>query len=395
MTVSDEKSPSAEEMVARARALGPALIERSEDCERRRVCPEETIREFLDSGLNKPMQPARYGGYEMGWDVLCEISQELSRACASQGWVMTVFGDHAQLLGMFPGQAQDDVWGDDPQALISTAFAALGEARPVDGGHRLSGRWPFSSGIDYASWIIAGGHIVEDAASGPAELIFFLVPKGDATLIDDWHVAGLAGTGSKSFEIDDIFVPAHRILSGNDFNDGTGPGGRFNDAPVYRLPRRGPAALALASPAVGAAHGVLDEFARINSQRISRSGRMAEVHGTQLRISESASDASAARMMVLTTARDTMATLASGEPVSVDQRVLAQRNGAYAAMLACRAVDRLFAASGGHGIYLGNRIQRAFRDVHAVSAHIALGWDFAATNYGRMALGLDPVPGTY
>jgi 3-hydroxy-9,10-secoandrosta-1,3,5(10)-triene-9,17-dione monooxygenase len=126
-------------MVSRARALAPALRERAEEGERLRYCPRASVDDFFAAELNKALIPARFGGYEMGWDVLCEMAMAMAHGCAAQGWVLTVYGDHAQQMGMFGRRAQDDVWGADPRALISTSFGAQGKARRVAGGAVLSG----------------------------------------------------------------------------------------------------------------------------------------------------------------------------------------------------------------------------------------------------------------
>ena len=102
------------------------------------------------------MQPSAYGGFGLGWNVLVEMAIELGRGCASQAWVLSIYGDHAQWVGTFPRAAQDDVWGSDPQALVCTCYAPMGTARAVDGGFVVSGRWSFASGIDHASWLNAG-----------------------------------------------------------------------------------------------------------------------------------------------------------------------------------------------------------------------------------------------
>src|ERR1700741_5272570 len=124
---------SPEELLARARELVPALKERAQQAEAMRRCPEETIADFLRTGLTRVCQPARSGGFELGWDVLCEISQVLAAACGSQAWIQRIFADHSQMLSTFPAQAQEDVWGKDHDVCIAASFDPTGRARPVEG----------------------------------------------------------------------------------------------------------------------------------------------------------------------------------------------------------------------------------------------------------------------
>lgn len=107
-----------EELLGRAEALAPVLAARSEACENARTAPVETIRDFVDNGLLRICQPARYGGYELGYDILCEVSQILARGCGSQAWVHMVLADNPLKLSAFSLEAQDEVWGADPAAKI-------------------------------------------------------------------------------------------------------------------------------------------------------------------------------------------------------------------------------------------------------------------------------------
>jgi 3-hydroxy-9,10-secoandrosta-1,3,5(10)-triene-9,17-dione monooxygenase len=379
--------PTQAEMVARARALAPVLAARAEACEKARRVPDETVADFLDAGFHRAVQPARYGGYEMGWGVLAETAAAFGAGCASQGWVLTVYGDHAQMVSIFPGEAQDEVWRDDPKTLTATSFAPMGKARAERGGAVVTGRWGFSSGIDHARWLIAGAML-------DGRFVYVMVPKSQVEVIDDWHVAGLAGTGSKSFAMEDVFVPPHRIILESAANDGTAPGTRINTAPLYRYPRKG-AGVALAAVPVGAASGMLADFAALCRDRTKRGRRAAAGAMDALRVAEGESDMAAAKALLAQTARDVEARLARGEALDIEARTISRRNPAYAVMLAARTVDRLMASAGGNSIYRTNRLQRAFRDVHAAAAHIGFSWEMAAGPYGQWALGYDLEEGTY
>ena len=141
------------------------------------------------------------------------------------------------LVSTFEAQAQEDVWGKNHNALTAASFDPQGRARRVEGGFLFNGKHGFSSGVDYANWVICGGYIVDgEKRDGPH---FFLVPRADITIIDDWRTMGLAGTGSKSFVIDKAFIPAHRFLDGKQSREGRGPGVKVNTAAVYRTPRGG------------------------------------------------------------------------------------------------------------------------------------------------------------
>ena len=325
-----------EELLRRAESLVPALRSRSAAAEAARCAPRETIDDFRDAGLLQICQPARYGGHELGWDVLCEVSQTLARGCGAQAWVQNILGDHCQLVATFARRAQDDVWGDAPDARIAASFDPVGRGRAVDGGVIYGGRHAFSSGIDHADWLVCGGYVERDGERG--ERCFFLVPKSDATVIDDWHVVGFAGTGSKSFVVEDAFVPAHRILRFSDAQDGTGPGAAENAAPIFRLPRGGITSTGFAAVAVGIAEGFFEAYLDYTRTRRSRGARVADAMGTQMGAGAASAEIAAASTIYLAAARDAMRTLAAGERVSVEQKLRAKRDSAYATQLVLGAV---------------------------------------------------------
>ncbi|HUB94602.1 MAG TPA: hypothetical protein VL993_01705 [Stellaceae bacterium] len=384
MTQGTSLVPSREELLARAAALIPVLRERSDSCERMRRCPEETVVDFEAAGLIRMCQPARYGGYEYGWDVRSEVCEILARGCGSQAWIHHILTDHTQKLGAFPEAAQDDVWRKTPNARIAAGLDPVGKARRVAGGVRYSGRHGFSSGIDHVQWLLCGGHIFSEGE--PPQRCYFLVPKSDAIVIDDWFVSGLAGTGSKSFEVKDVFVPEHRILDGAAAEAGVGPGTRVSTAPIFRMPYTSIAGTGFAAVTVGMARGFLDNWIRYTSTRSSRGTSVADLMGTHMNAGRAAVEIEAAGRMYLVAAREAMATLGRGEPLSEEQRLQSRLSSSMAGQLALAAVQRLYNAAGGRANYLRNVLQRQVRDVQTAASHISLVWENATAAYGSHLL---------
>ncbi len=376
--------PSPEELYRRAQALVAVLSARAEHCEALRHCPPETIADFAAAGLLQLCRPARYGGYEYGWDVLCEVNRILARGCASQAWVANVLNDHTQLVGAFPLEAQEEIWGTDHATRIAASVAPSGKARRVDGGAVLSGRFSFASGIDHAAWLICGGMIEQDGK--PPAYHDFLVPRQDATVIDDWHVAGLAGTGSKSFTLDQLFVPTHRVQDHIHSDDGTGAGTAFNRAAVFRTPRASVAALGFAALAVGVAEAFLETYLRHTQQRAGRGIAIAEFGSTQLGLAKANGQIEAAAAYLAQAVRHWVKLLESGGALTTHEKLKARFQAAFIARMALEAVQALFAAAGGHAIYNANPLQRQFRDLVAVATHRGLYLDESAPAYGKSAL---------
>jgi hypothetical protein len=188
-----------EGILRRARMLVPKLAARSEKAEQLRRCPDETIADFTEAGLLRVCQPKRYGGYDLGYDVLCEMVQTLAQGCGSQAWVAMVLADNPLKFSAFEISAQDEVWGANQEAKIAVAILpVVGRATPAQGGMRWSATHRFSSGIDHADWVICGGHVIRDGQ--PAEAVFALIQTSEVEIIDDWRVIGLAGSGTKSLQ---------------------------------------------------------------------------------------------------------------------------------------------------------------------------------------------------
>ncbi len=376
-----------EEVLGRARALVPILAARSAECERLRKAPDATVRDFVESGLLRVCQPGRYGGYDLGYDVLCEVIQTLAEGCGSQAWVYMVLGDNPLKLSAYDLRAQDDVWSEDSTKKLCVAVSPVGRASEVEGGVVWNGVHGFSSGIDHADWVMCGGYIYDkDGKRGRG--LMALMPTSDIRIIDDWHVMGLAGSGSKSFEAKDVFVPDHRTLDKAANDAGRAPGTLFYTAPVTRLPRGGVSAVSYTAVVVGVAKGFLNNFYETTAPRQSREKSVAIQPGIQMSVGQAAAEIEAAERMYLGAIRETMEVLARGEDVPAHMHVQGKRNACYAAQLCLNAVQRLYNIAGGRALYSESVLNRQFRDCFAAAAHHSLVWESAAIDYGKHVLGV-------
>ena len=389
----DQRTPPRfDELLARAEALVPALRERAPRAEQLRRLPDETIAELHESGLFRMLQPSRVGGSELPYRALFELTSVIGQGCGSTAWVLANLAAHHWLLGMWHPEAQHEIWGQSPDSLISSALIfPRGRAKRVEGGYRLSGRWPFSSGIDPSTWNMFGA-VVSDEDTGQNEPRMFLVPASDYSVIDTWQVIGLAATGSKDVEVADVFVPAYRTLAIERIKGGPNRGSELNPGTLYKLPAISLFGFAIAGVLLGIARGAVQNFVETTRSRHSAyTGRsIADFSNIQVDLSEAAALVDAAEAIVLRDCDEATRITEAGVVPSIEQRARYRRDGAFAATLCTKAVDLLFAASGGGAIYERNPIQRAFRDVHAANAHYVLNWGVSGAVYGRVALGLPP-----
>src|SRR5690348_10660886 len=186
--------PDERELLERARALIPRLTERAPAAAAARRLPPETIAEFHEAGILRILQPKMFGGLQGRFRIFSRIVEELTWGCASSAWVYAVLAEHQWIVTGYSEQAQVDVWGDDPLAVVASSLAPRAAATRTTGGWRLSGRYSFSSGCDYAQWAVIGAFLGD--AGDMRHAAYLLVPLGEVEIIDDWHVLGLRGTGS-------------------------------------------------------------------------------------------------------------------------------------------------------------------------------------------------------
>jgi 3-hydroxy-9,10-secoandrosta-1,3,5(10)-triene-9,17-dione monooxygenase len=188
------------EVIDGVRELLPALRDRAQEAEDARAVPADSIKALAETGFFRLLQPAAFGGYEADPMDFYTAVRLIAGACGSTGWVASVLGVHPWHTGLFTADAQQEVWGNDQAARISSSYAPTGKAVKVDGGHLVSGRWSFSSGCDHASWVLLG-QIVTDAENRPTDFRTFLLPRSDYTIDDVWDTVGLRGTGSNDIGV--------------------------------------------------------------------------------------------------------------------------------------------------------------------------------------------------
>ncbi|MFA6298333.1 MAG: acyl-CoA dehydrogenase family protein, partial [Nocardioides sp.] len=217
------------------RDLLPQFRERAEECERRRVVPDESVKELDAAGFFRFLQPRRFGGLEGDPVDFFEGVRLIASADASTGWIASVLSVHAWQLALFPEVAQQAVWGGDPATRLSSSYAPTGRATVVDGGYHVSGRWSFSSGCEHATWVLLGG-LVTDADGQVVDFRTFLLPRSSYWIVDTWDTVGLAGTGSHDIQVDGAFVPDDFTLSMTDTGRCRGPGQEVNTGDLYKLP---------------------------------------------------------------------------------------------------------------------------------------------------------------
>jgi 3-hydroxy-9,10-secoandrosta-1,3,5(10)-triene-9,17-dione monooxygenase len=378
-------------MVARAKALIPQLRDRAANTEELRRLPPETERDLHDAGLFRIVQPKRVGGSELDYVSLVDCADMLGRADASVAWNFANLASHHWMLGMFDRRAQDEVWGRDVNTLIASSFIfPAGRARKVEGGYRLRGNWPFSSGVASCDWNMLASVVYSDDEADGIEYRIFLVHKDDYKIVDTWNAAGLRGTGSNDVEVSDAFVAKPMTVAVSDLAGGAAPGSTANPNPLYALPVFSLFPYVLSGVALGNGQACLDDYVDIARHRASTYNRakLGDMQSTQIKIAEASAKIDAARLIMRSACIEAMADARRGHIPDISAKTKSRRDGAFSVNLCTEAVSMLFAASGARGLFTAGALQRQFRDAHAINSHLAFNFDAAGTNYGRVALGL-------
>ncbi len=389
---SDARRYDRDMLIQRADALVPKLRARAEATSAARQLAAESIRDFWDADLWYLLKPRKMGGPELRPDLVFEIASVLARGDGSAGWVWTVMGVHDLFLAYFPEEAQREYWAKD-RTLSASSFAPGGRIEPAPGGFRLSGKWSFCSGVDHAHWMLLAAIAGMISTSPPIpDIRFALVPIADCRVIDDWHVLGLRGTGSKSVAVENAFVPAHRVVANADLVAGTSPGARLHESPLYRAPAWAIFPFCISSPTAGIARGACECFIDEMKARATAIDHapLAKKANIQMRVAEATALTDAAELLYRRSLTETIDRIMRGETLSLEHRLRSRRDQGYSVVMAKRAAALLLEAQGGGGLYERGPVQRAMRDLNALSAHIVAGWDMPAIEYGQLALGAGP-----
>ncbi|MBE2997094.1 flavin-dependent monooxygenase [Nocardiopsis sp. HNM0947] len=370
--------------------LLPGLAERARATDECGWVPQETMAELTGAGVLRMLQPARFGGTEGDPLEFFRAVRRISGACGSTGWVAAVLGVHPWQVALFDEAAQEEVWGTDPDALLCSSYAPVGRLTPVEGGFELTGHWGFSSGCHHASWALLGGLVVGEGGR-PKDFVTALVPRSDLRIDAVWDSMGLRGTASDDIVVERAFVPAHRTIRNYEQAQLRGPGQAVNTGPLYRIPFAAVFTAAVTAPVIGAAEGCLEAFVRITRDRVRLSlggGRFAEDPFAQVAIARAGSEIDAAVLQTERNLREIGEHAHRGDTIPMELRLRTRRDQVRATERALEAVDRLFETAGGNSLQRGNLLERAWRDAHAGSLHVANDADRTLAMYGKGAFGL-------
>jgi alkylation response protein AidB-like acyl-CoA dehydrogenase len=378
------------ELIERIRAVAPLVAEHAAQAEEERKPVDCVMQAIEETGAYRYFVPKRYGGFEFSLEGFMDVGMILGEACLSTGWVTTFCMEHNWLLGLYNEKAQDEIFGSQPYIIAPGALAPKGEAVPVDGGYRVSGRWEWGTGVMHADWIMVGALTPVEGSDKP-DLCMYVMPREQVTVVDTWRTAGMIGTGSNDIEVVDVFVPAHRAQSITEMRDGRCPGAAVHDSGTYAMPMMPVLGLTATAPLVGGAKKAVSVFEdRLKGRLVyGTQTRQSDKPAAQIRLGLVRERTTSLETKLKRIARDVMGWGERREPCPALERANLRVQIASVVRGARDVVRDVMEASGAHAHFLDNPLQRIHRDLHTASCHTVFDLDVAAEQYGRLLLGLE------
>lgn len=394
LTLSQAQQHSVEkgDFLAKARELGSKLADRASACERNRRVPEETIADFAGAGFFDMLKPRQFGGHELDPLAFLEVCIEVSRHCASSGWVLGILGAHVWRLALFPDRAAAEVWNKEQSLpeLIAASSPPPPESRvqTVENGYRISGHWAFASGVDHCGWALLAADVPVSENSRHTFQYFFLVPRSDFEIHDVWHAAGLKGTGTNVVVVDDAFVPDYRTSSEAEVLMQR-MHSMDNKGATYRYPWGLILSYIITAPVIGMADAALDRYVEFVKGKLRGSARDEQGDPfAHLLIARTRTTLDCVQMRLRQNFDDMARIITEAVEIPLELRARCRWEASWMTECSVDIIRSIFDGMGGRAILDDNTIQRLLRDAQAVKAHRINNTASTGSNFGRLQVGL-------
>jgi indole-3-acetate monooxygenase len=372
-------------LLATAREFQPRIMAQRDAIETSRRVPEDLARDLARAGFFRIFLPAAYGGLDLTPMDGAAVFEELAKADASVAWCVWNGNTHWTAAQLFAEAAH--TIHDDRDVITANSTRPSGQAHVVDGGFRLTGRWSLVSGCELATWMVLWAVIHEEgrprtSSSGGPEIRFMLLPASQCEIIDTWTVGGLRGTGSHDVAVHNVFVPS--AFSSGFFDPHVLPEWR------YRIPAFCRVVPGLAAMALGIARTAIETLKEIAGAKtpIRTTQMLRDTPDAQARVSQAEALVRSARLFLFDSVSQLWTKLLASGEVTMEARALTRLAASHAVSSAVQAVDLMYVAGGASSIYVSSPLERAFRDVHIMTQHIAVQ-PRVTYSTGRVLFGLD------
>jgi indole-3-acetate monooxygenase len=369
-----------------ARRFRPRILAEADRIEASRRLPEDLARELAHAGFFRIFLPKAYSGLDLTPMEALEIFEELARADASVAWCVWNGNTHWTAAQLSPEAAR--TIHANPDVITANSTRTSGQAQVVPGGFLVNGRWSLVSGCELGTWMVLLCVVHEDGKprmtqTGTPETRFMLLPAEACEIIDTWTAGGLRGTGSHDVAVRDVFVPSSY---GSGFTDP-----HVLPEPRYRIPPFSRVIPGLGAMALGIARTAIETFSEIAGAKTpERTTQMLRNnHGAQVRVSQAESLVRSGRLFLFDSLNRLWRPLIATGEVTMEARAHVRLAASHAVSSAVQAVDLLYIGAGASALCTSCPLERAFRDIHAITQHIGVHPRVMETT-GRVLFGLEP-----
>lgn len=383
-----------DEIIRRATALRPFLLEDQANSEARGTYSNEMHERFREAGFYRILQPRLYGGYEFDLPVFAQVIMEVARGCPGTGWGLCLASAHSlNVAALFSKEAQEVMFGGGGEFIAPARGVPSGTATETDDGWIIDGLWDYCSGSPHSNYAIFGVRLIPKGGpvGGPPALGTAVVPRAQWKMLDNWRdFIGLKASGSNSIRVEKALVPKSFVVDQNLFAiniDGGTVGYHLHGNPMYSGRMFGFFQTEITSILVGIGFAALDEFEKVIQKKKNAPagppvpgggvGDLLRPYGLALGLLETARNA------VLAGAQSYLDYCAAGlanpaDYTEVDDMRI-QAGLQHAARLSADAVDLLYTAAGtSTSARDGNRLQRYFRDISMARTNPGLAYERTA-----------------
>jgi len=387
----------AQPVVQAAAALRPVLRDYHDELEREQRLPRALVDEMRAAGFYRLVIPRALGGLEVDPLTYLRVVELLAEGCGSVGWNIAN-NSIGQLVTLgLPEEGTREIHGQGPATMAGTAVQGGGQAVPVDGGYRVSGRWQFGSGCQESSWMLGSFQILDDGEPrrGPEGKPLFwrgIFSRAEAEIVPgSWDVAGLRGTGSFDWTVDNVFLPERRTM----VHAGIPLDNQWSRWPgtTYQLPAVcwvGPHHSAVITGIARAGIEALIDLAGGKTPR-GRTGLLCDNPQVQDAVGRADAILNASRAYRTAMIAELWNTVASGQATTLEQRARCRLSSTYAGDSARQAMDLVYRHGGSTSFKRDSRLAECWRDLHTVGQTVTIAPEWYPIG-GRVYLGIDPGP---
>ena len=356
-------------------AILARIADAADAIERERRVPQPLIDAMVDRGLFRLLVPRSVGGGEVDFLDYLSMTQAIAAADGSTAWCFNQNNVLGTMAALMPASLAEEIWSD-PRAILCNGPPQHAEITPVDGGYSVTGRWNFSSGSRHATWAVAVGRV---GGTGTHTL---LIPAEEVSFVDTWQVNGLRGTGSFSFETEDVFVPA-----GRSFVEAEAP---REDGPLYLIPRSLFFGSGFGAVALGVARAGIDAAIETAVRKTPQEqALLRDQPSIQREIGRAEALWSAAHAYLMERAGQLWRSAVERGTLPLEERIQLRLAGTHAIRQAAEAADVAYGVFGSTAIFASSPVQRRFQDAHAITQQIQGRMEHYDTA-GQFFLGLEP-----